>query len=94
MTDLVEATGLVIWTAKLRIDHVAILQASASRVFKAAALTEAVMADSAVIASVEEEVVDLVEIASVAAVDLAVAASAGLVEEGPAVFVAAAEDET
>ena len=83
LTALGEATGLVIWTARLRTGRVAIFQASASRVFKAAALTEAVMAaDSAVIASAEEVTVDLVGIAS-----------ADLVVEGAAVFAAAAGDE-
>jgi hypothetical protein len=94
LTALVEATGLVIWTAKLRTDHAAIFQASVSRIFKAAALTEAVMAaDSAVIASAEGVTVDLVAIASVAAVDLAAVALADLVVAAAAVFAAADGDE-
>jgi hypothetical protein len=68
-----------IWTARLRIDHVAIFQASASRVFKAVALIVlAAAADSVVIASVAAVVTD-----SVAAGALgALADSAGAVDSG------------
>src|SRR4029077_19476899 len=69
----------VIWTARLRTDHVAIFQASVFRDFRAAALIASAAAGveaSAVIAAVA--VVDLAVIASVAAGDLGVVALAAL----------------
>lgn len=74
-----------IWTARLRIDHVAIFQASDSRVFNAVALIDlAAEADSAVIASAgEAALIDLV-----AEEDLVALIAPGVVDL--AVFVAAA----
>jgi hypothetical protein len=74
-----------IWTARLRIDHVAIFQASDSRVFNAVALIDlAAEEDSAVIASAgEAALIDLVAeedlVALIASVveDSAVVAAAG-----------------
>ncbi len=67
-TTIDPAAALVIWTARLRTGRVADNRANASRVFKAAALTDPVAAeDSAVIASVvvaalaEEDLADLAE---------------------------------
>jgi hypothetical protein len=60
-----------IWTARLRIDHVVIFQASAPRIFNAAALiAAAAVVDLAVIASV-------VEASGAAVIDLAAADLAG-----------------
>ena len=64
-----------IWTARLRIDHVAIFQASDSRVFKAAAVIDSAEADLAaidsavVIASAVEDLADSAEADSVVEVD-------------------------
>jgi len=65
---------LKIWTTRLRIDHVATFQASASKVFKAADLIVAAVEDPAVIASVVavEDLEDSVAIA-LSAEDLAAA---------------------
>ena len=78
----------MIWTARLRTGRVAILRASVSRAFRAAALIALVAAEaSAVIASVV--MVDLVAVtALVAVVDLGALAAAE--EEG---FVAVAASE-
>jgi hypothetical protein len=75
---------LVIWTARLRIDHVAIFQASASKVFKAAALIEAAVAagDLAAIASAAAE--GLAEVTASAAEDLADSAAAALADSADA----------
>ena len=59
LTDQILIRKGRIWTARLRIDHVVIFQASAPRIFNAAALIGLVA------------VVDLAVIASVAAEDLA-----------------------
>jgi hypothetical protein len=78
-----------IWTAKLRIDHVVIFQASAPRIFSAAAsIVSAVedLAGSAVTGLVVEA--DSAVIASEAAEDLAAAALGAL-----AVSAAAADSE-
>ena len=64
-----------IWTARLRIDHVAISQASDSRVFKAAAVIASAEADLAaidsavVIASAVEDLADSAAADSVVEVD-------------------------
>ena len=61
-----------IWTARLRTDHVAIFQASASRAFKAAALI--------VLAAVDLAAVDLAAAAGALGA-LAVAAGSGVDDE-------------
>jgi hypothetical protein len=92
-----------IWTARPRIDHVAIFQANAPRIFNAAGLIGLVAAgDLATIASAGAEglaevivsaaAVSVVVIAS-AEEDLVVAALADLVVEDLAVFGVAAGDE-
>jgi hypothetical protein len=71
-TDQVEAVSiapaveadLVIWTARLRIDHVVIFQASDSKVFKAAALIVLAAEDSVVTARSVAEAALAVAIAS------------------------------
>ena len=89
-----------IWTARLRIDHVVIFQASAPRIFNAAGLiAPAAVGDLAAIASVADSAaaiasaveVDLAVSAEIAlaAGDLEAAASADSVVEDSAVFVAA-----
>jgi len=78
LTAPVEA-ALVIWTTKLRIDHVVIFQANGSRAFKAAGLIALVAAEASVV------MVDLATVtASVAVVDsvaVALGALAAVEEE-------------
>ena len=72
----------MIWTERLRIDHVVIFQASAPRISNAAALI--------VLAAVEADLADLVVIDSVAAVGLAAAALGALADPAVEDFAAAA----
>jgi hypothetical protein len=93
LTDQILIRNDKIWTARPRIDHVVIFQASAPRISNAVALIALVAAvDLAAIASAAAE--GLVEVTDSAAEDLAAAASAGsaAAEEDSAVF-AAADDE-
>jgi hypothetical protein len=76
----------VIWTARPRIDHVVIFQASAPRIFNAAALAAAVDL-AAVIASVAGEAVS----ADLAVIASAVADSVAAALEGLAAAVEASE---
>jgi len=67
--------GPVIWTARLRIGHVVIFQASGSRAFRAAAsIAAAAVVDLAVIASVVEA--SVAAVVNLAAADLAGSAAA------------------
>ena len=70
-TDLAVEVALAIWTARLRIDHVAVFQASASRAFRAAALIAPVAAEDLAVIGL----VVAVDLAAAALADLAVAAS-------------------
>jgi hypothetical protein len=69
LTDPAEATALVIWTARLRIDHVENFRASASRTFNAAASIDPAvdLAGPAGIDSVAVEVLAAVDSADLAA---------------------------